>query len=177
MNHVLTETYNIDTEIQQLQTKLYENLVGVWNTSSIDAYGRVYKNERSGKTIPEVYDATLRNYKDVFYNGQSCFFFVDNDNHSTDEEHEFTAKVKICFMLKLDDLKTASERVDADVKRDVVSIIRDHGHSFTITGYLKTIDTVFREFDTASIKHNDMQPLHVFAIEGNLNYVINDKCN
>lgn len=175
MNHILSETYNIDTILQDLQTKLYNYLVVQWGTNKIDAYGRVYKNEKNGVTIPEVYDVSIKGYKEVFYNNQSCFFFVDDDNHPCDDkDHEFTTNVKICFMLNLSDLKTATERVDADVKRDVVSFLTDSSYNFDfeLDNYTKGIDNVFREFDTMKIKNNDMQPLHVFAIETAFSYSV-----
>ena len=80
MNNLLLKTYNLDTEIQELQIKLYDNLIVDWNTTKLDAYGRVYKNESKGNVIPEVYDSSTKNYKGVFYNNQSCFFFVDDNN-------------------------------------------------------------------------------------------------
>jgi len=173
MNHVLTNTYNIDTIIQDLQTRLYNYLVVKWETSKIDAYGRVYKNDVEGKTYPMVYNANSKNYKEVYYNGQSCFFFVDDDNHPCDDEdHEFTTDVKICFMLNLNDLKTETERVDADVKRDVITFLSDNDYQFRLKGYVKGLDNVLREFDTSTLKQPDMQPLHVFAIETTFSYSI-----
>lgn len=173
MNHVLSETYNLDTIIQELQTTLYNELVSRWGTNKLDAYGRVYKNEREGKVIPEVYNATSKNYKEVLYNNQSCFFFIDDDSHPCeDEEHEFTTDVKICFMLNLSHLKTSTERVDADVKRDVIDIIRDNDYQFRMKGFEQGIDNVLRGFDTDKIKFNDMQPLHVFAINTSFSYSV-----
>lgn len=177
MNHTLAEAYNIDRIVQELQTKLYDELIVRWNTSKLDAYGMVYRNEKGGKVFAEVFDAVKKNYKRVFYNGQSCFFFVDQTKHTTDEEHEFLTDVKICFMVNLDDITTATERADSDVKNDVIEFIRKWGYEFKITDYIKTIDEVFRGFDTEASKkaQNDMHPLHVFAIEGLLNYSIRDK--
>lgn len=173
MNHLLSETHNLDTIIQELQTVLYDALLVKWNTTKLDAYGRVYKNERKDKVIPEVYNATSRNYKEVMYNGQSCFFFVDDDNHTIeDQDHEFTTDVKIVFMLNLDDLKTATERADADVKRDVTKLLRDNDYHFRMKEYIKGIDNVLREFDTMNIKQNDMHPLHVFAINTSWSYSV-----
>ena len=173
MNHVLSTTYNIDSIIQDLQTRLYDHLTVKWNTQKIDAYGRVYKNEVKGKTLPMIYDANSKNYKEVYYNGQSCFFFVDEDDHPCDDEdHEFTTDVKICFMLNLDDLKTQTERADADVKRDVVTFLAENDYQFRVKGYLTGVDNVFREFDTSGLKEPDTQPLHVFAIKTSFSYSV-----
>lgn len=171
MNNLLTEPHNLDKVIQELQTALYTGLVSKWGTDKIDAYGRVYKNERSNKTIPEVF--VNNEYKPVYYNNQSCFFFVDDDNHNIeDEDHEFTTDVKIVFMLNLDDLKTATERADADVKRDVTELLRDNDYHFRMKEYIQGIDNVLREFDTSSLNKNDIQPLHVFAINTSWSYSV-----
>jgi len=184
MNHTLTNTYNIDTEIQRIQTGLYNELIDVWGgdaepLTKIDGFGRVYKVDRDGKYIPEVYKANIKNYKDARYNNQSCFFFIDGDYHPSEDQVVFQAPLKVVFMLNLKDLKTISERADADVKRDVVSKLREYEGVFDIKGYEKTIEKVFQGFGFDDIKksENDIQPLHVFAITGTLNYYITDKCN
>ena len=173
MNYILSNAHNIDSLIQELQTKLYNHLVNKWSTTKLDAYGRVYKNEQDGKVIPQVYDSLTKNYKRVFYNNQSCFFFVDDDNHPLDDEdHEFTTSIKIVFMLNLDDVKTETERADADVKRDVIVFLTDNDHHFSVTGYEKGIENVFRGFDTSSLQKPDLQPMHVFSVETNWSYTV-----
>lgn len=180
MNHTLTNPHNIDAKIQELQTWLYEGLVNEWGLLEVnpedvklDGYGRIYKNERNGKVIPEVYDTSKKGYVETLYNNRSCFFFIDDDNHPCDDQdHEFTTNVKIVFMLKLDDLKTATERVDADVKRDITVLLAEKDYHFRMDGYIKGIDEVFRGFDTDKIKHNDMQPLHVCAFETSWSYSV-----
>jgi len=173
MNHTLSSPYNLDSLIQEIQTILYDALIIKWNTSKLDAYGRVYKNEKNGKVFPQVYNSVNKNYKTVFYNSQSCFFFVDDDNHIIeDEDHEFTTDVKIVFMLNLDDLKAATERADADVKRDVTEVLRDNDNHFNFKRYIQGIDNVFNEFDVSNLKKPNMHPLHVFAIETAFSYSV-----
>ncbi|WP_428743246.1 hypothetical protein [Tenacibaculum sp.] len=174
MNHVLSEPHNLDSIIQELQTWLYDYLIVQWNTQKLDAYGRVYKNEYEGEKIPMVYSSTKKNYTPVYYNNQSCFFFVDDNRHPwIDQDHEFTTSVKLCFMLNLDDLKTATERVDADVKRDVITFLAEKDYHFKGNGYLYGVDDVFKpEFDTDKIKHMDTHPFHVFAVELDFSYSV-----
>ncbi|WP_299116932.1 hypothetical protein [uncultured Winogradskyella sp.] len=178
MNHIITNTYNIDSEIQEIQTALYNELVSVWDSSEIDGYGRVYKNNRDGKYIPEVYKSDVKQYKDVRYNNRSCYFFIDGDRHTSEDQIVFQAPLKIVFMLNLKDIKTITERADADVKRDAEVFLRRYKGIFDIDGYEKTIEKVFQGFEFDSIKktENDMQPLHVFALTGTLNYYITEKC-
>ena len=177
MNYTLSETYQIDTVIQGIQTSLYDSLVSSWESDKLDAYGRVYKNMYEGDVIPEVYDSTTNKYKEVYYNNQSCFFFIDSNNHPTDDQHEFKADVKIAFMVNLSDFKSSIERVDSDVQRDAISAVRNQFSDFTITNIEKGIEDVFRGFKTDGIKWNDMQPMHVFAIVGEIKYIVNDKCD
>ena len=175
MNHLLTETHNLDSIIQDLQTKLYNDLIVAWETTKLDAYGRVYRNERKGLVVPEVYDSTLKDYKETVYDDQSCFFFIDDLDHPCiDLDHEFTTNVKIVFMLNLKDLKTSTERADADVKKDVVSLLEDNNYHFKINGYMSGIDNVLRGFDVSKLKSIaiDIQPLHVFAIKTSFSYSI-----
>ena len=171
MNYTLTNPHNLDSLLQELQTVLFTELSAKWGTDKLDAYGRVYKNEKQGETIPEVFNGT--DYKSVYYNGQSCFFFVDDDSHVIeDEDHEFTTDVKIVFMLNLDDLKTATERADADVKRDVTVLLNEYHKHGKIKEYIQGLDNVLREFDTSNLNRNDIQPLHVFAINTSWSYSV-----
>ena len=173
MNHLLSETFNIDTVIQKVQIALYDNL----DWKGFDGFGRVYKNEKDGVVIPEVYLRSIKGYKSVLYNDQSSFFFIDSNNHTTDDEISFNTDVKIVFMVNLNTVKlNRTERVDAEVRRDVISVLRNNQFDFTITGYEQTIDEVMRGFDTSQITKNDIQPYHIFAITGKINYLITDKC-
>lgn len=175
MNHTLSATYNIDAIIQNLQTTLYNELLVTWNTTKLDAYGRVYKNEHIEGVIPQVYDAISKNYKTVFYNGQSCFFFMVSDEETTEDEVEFKTTVRVVFMVNLSDIKTETERVDADVKRDVTTLLRND-YIFKIKKYIKGVDNVFRGLSIDKLKKNDMQPLHVLAFDCEVEYLVTDKC-
>lgn len=177
MIHILENTYNEDTKIQEIQKRLYEGLTSIWKTNKLDAYGRVYKNEKKKGIIPEVYNANTKDYKETYYSNQSCFFFVDGDYHKSEDDVVFTTDLKVVFMLNLEDVTFSTERADADVKRDVVSILREFEGVFYDFEYMKGVKNVLKEFDLSTLNYNDMQPLHVFAISGTLSYYINDKCN
>lgn len=75
-------------------------------------------------------------------------------------------------MLNLSDLKTSTERVDADVKKDVVTFLTENDAQYRVKDYIKGIDNVFNEFDTSSLKKPDMQPYHVFAINTEFSYSV-----
>ncbi|MEL4307427.1 hypothetical protein [Joostella sp. CR20] len=180
MNHTLSKTYNIDTEIQKIQTVLYDELLKVWQ-GELDGYGRVYKNERDGKVIPEVWRKDKNNYLETLYNNKSCFFFIDGDEHTSEDGIVYSTSLKIAFMVNLNKvLPNEEERADASVKRDVIEVLRTNVfNGFQLTEgatYQKGIEQVFRGLDTSNLNFNDMQPLHVFAITGTLNYYVNNKC-
>lgn len=178
MNHLLTETYGIDTAIQDLQTQLFDKLSTRWNTSEIDGYGRVYRNEKHDSAIhPEVWNATAKKYFEVYYDKKSCFFFIDNQNHTTTDGYQFMADVKIVFMLNLNDIKTSSERVDMDAQRDAIELTRKLSGEYIVRGLEKGVNNVLKGFSVKGLEGNDWQPLHVFAIKGTIGYLLNDKCN
>lgn len=175
MNNLLEYPVGIDDAIQDIQTTLYDELVDKWGIKKIDGYGRVYKNLKEGQVIPEVYISSESDYRSVLYNNQSCFFFIDSNNHNGNG-FEFSTELTIVFMLNLKDIsKKDKERIDEKVFMDAVNILRESFEGvFIIENHLKEIDTVLRDFDTSKIEENDMQPLHVFGIKGTLEYFIND---
>lgn len=175
MNHTLKKTYGIDDVIQSIQTELFDYLSDLWDIKKLDAYGRVYKLSKDNNVLPKVYDTLEKDYKEVYYNERSCFFFVDSENQSGDG-HSFESDLDIIFMLNLNDIyKSSKERVDERVFTDVVRFIRESYEGvFTITNHIKELDAVLRDFDITKIKDNDIQPLHVFGIRGLLEYFIND---
>jgi hypothetical protein len=76
-------------------------------------------------------------------------------------------------MVDLKKLKpTIGHRADMEVEIEALKEVRKH-RMFDVTGFEKGIETVFNSFNTESIKLNDMQPYHVFAIIGKLKYKIN----
>ncbi len=178
MIHTLKHAYGIDEVIQDIQQTLYMNLIAKWDTDELDAYGRIYKKRQDdGEVIPEVYDVEQSGYKSTYFNGRSCFFFVDA-NKQSGNGYDFTSELTIVFMIKLDEVYADElERVDEKVFSDVVRLLR---HSFegvfTIESHLKELKNVFKDFGTTTIEDNDTQPYHVFSIKGTLEYFINDNC-
>ena len=178
MIHTLKHPYGIDEAIQEIQESLYLNLSVLWRTDKLDAYGRIYKHSKDGEIIPEVYDVDEQGYKPAFYNGRSCFFFVDS-NKQNGNGHEFKTELTIVFMVKLDDIYSKEkERVDEKVFTDAIRILRESFEGvFTIENHLKELENVLQGFGISKVKDNDIQPYHVFSIKGTLEYFINDNCN
>jgi hypothetical protein len=191
MNNILTSAEGLSSAIQSIQQELYNALPNFWS-GDIEGFGKVYKNIQNSsdnvpkyyKTskifVPEVYNSSTSNYEDVFYDdNKSCVFcFLIDDKDTTDDRMLFTSKVKIVFMVDLSKIyPTETERQDGKAQKDVVEILRDINGDYEINEVQRGIDNVFNEYTTSEIKFNDIQPLHAFSINIDLNYYLTDKCN
>ena len=180
MNYNLDNPVGIDKEIQKIQNYLYDSLVDDWG--DIDAHGRAYKNRKQLGFIPEVYLGN-NEYKNAFYNdadnSKGLFFFIDNHDHSSEDGSMFKTRVKICFMINLDEIGLSEERADSVVQEKVVSILnKNPTTNYQITGLEKTVRNVFYGYTYTDVElETDMHPLHTFAIIGELQYYLTEKCN
>lgn len=171
----------IDKEIQRIQNYLYDGLVDDWG--NIDAFGRAYKNRKQLGFIPEVYKGKneyLNAYYDDAQNEKGLLFFLENHDHQSTDGFMFKTRVKICFMLNLEKIGYDSdERADLIVQEKVVGILHKRPiNNFTITGLEKTVRNVFYGYTYTDVElETDMHPLHTFAIIGDLEYYLTEKCN
>jgi hypothetical protein len=180
MNNTISTTIGIDTVIQSIQTDLYNELTAQWE-GSVDGYGRVYKNiDANGSLKPEWYLGN-NEYKDVYYNDAfACsYMFIDDDNHTTEDEVVFNTPVKVVFMMDLERVKPEeSGRADVIAQNDVIEVLRNFAFErFSITGITKGIRNVFRGFETKGIKFSDIHPYHCFSVDIQLSYYLTDKCD
>jgi len=179
MNHTVAEAFGIDAAIKRIQLQLYDSIVERW-TNNINGYGRVYKNPRNFRKIPEAYVGN-REYEDVYFDDKADanFFFLASDNASSTDEMVFTNNVKVVFCLNLEECIEGNDRMDALAHKDAVEILRNISTSgmYEITGYETGLENVFSGYSITGIKHDDMQPYHCFAVNIDLNYYLNDKCN
>ena len=181
MNNIRTSVVGIDKNIQDIQTSVYELLGNVWS-GDVEGYGRVYKNEEGDGYLPEWYNSSNSDYEDVYYNdSKSCVFcFLVSDNDATTDELVFTSNVKCVFMVDLSKIyENNSLRKDSEAQRDATQALRDSDfNSFSITQVQRGIDNVFSGYITEKVKSNiDIQPLHCFSVNFNLQYYLTDKCN
>ena len=169
---------------------MYNALPSFWS-GDIEGFGKVYKNiENSSDNIPtyyksskifipEVYNSIKGNYEDVYYNNsKSCVFcFLIDDKDSTIDEIVFTNNVKVVFMVDLSKIyPLQNERQDAKAQKDAVQALRDISGEFIVNEVQRGIDNIFNEYTTSSMRFNDLQPLHAFSINIDLNYYLTDKC-
>lgn len=177
VNHTKASVIGLDVAIQDIQTELYDFLTKKWG-GAIQGFGRVYRTPKDGKIIPEWYNG--KEYEAVYYNDNyACnFFFIDDQTHETKDGVVFEAKVKIAFMLNLEQTRPiAGQRSDEEVHNDVVKFLNNTKDGrFDIYRIQKTIDSVFYGFDSSLIWRNDMQPKHVFSVGLKLYYNLTN-CN
>ena len=76
MNYLKQNTTGVDTVIKGLQKYLYDNLKQKWCFNDFEGYGRVYKNKKNGKVMPEYYTSD-KEYKEVLLDDrlQGIMFF------------------------------------------------------------------------------------------------------
>lgn len=175
MNHLKENTNGIDCTIKDMQTTLYDSLLKKWG--EIEMYGRVYKNPRKKKMIPEFYDGERYigdMYLDSKENGK--VFFIDSDVHRNVDEGLFESKIKVVFILNLEKIYPDGRNDDKAQKDAFTSIQQDVFVDFDVTEIEKTINRVFSGFDVSQIQEDDMHPFHVFSINGNLKYNLTNNC-
>lgn len=178
MNYTLTTTIGIDHVIQSVQTDIYEWLTAVWDYE-LDGYGRIYKNLKDGKYIPEYFIGD-NEYKEVYFNDKvkGSFMFIVDEKNPTEDEMVYINDVKVVFMLNLGEIfPTETNRADSMAHRDAVQALRRFAFmKYSITGVETGVENVFRGFDTSKIDVIDIHPNHCFSVNLKLSYYLTDKC-
>lgn len=169
----------LDSVLQPLQLEVFDFVQAKWS-GNIKSYGRVYRNERTwGSKVPEWYTAD-GDYDPVYYDDKysTNFFFLDDETHETEDGMMFNAKVKLIFMVNLQELlPSIPHRADEEVKNDIVGFLnRASNGRFTITAFQKGIEPVFLGLDKDKIMSNDIHPKHVFSVRMTVNYYIPPNC-
>lgn len=166
----------IDSKIKLIQNALF-TAIGFAN---VDFYGLCLKslNKDSKTIIPEFY-YDFPKKREIYYDGKTApggnVFFIDGNKHKEIKGSVFQADVKIVFMLNLEKLYPEKNyRASSEVQEHCIKLVKKIG-CFGDLVIEKGIDNVLSEFDTSKIKLNDMQPYHIFSINGTLNYSFN--CN
>lgn len=165
----------IDLKIKNIQNTLSTALGFV----NVDYYGRVLKGlDKDGNAlVPEVMISSKES-KEVYYNDQKAkggnVFFIVGDNHETKDGKLFTAKVKIVFILHLNNIQTAKTLTDTEAQDLCIKLIQ-RTKAVEITGIETGLKNVLKEFNTNNIKLQDTRPFHVFSVNGDLKYQFN--CN
>ena len=186
MNNTLASLEGLSSAIQSIQKELYDSLLTSW-LGDIEGFGKVYKNVQNSSDntpkyyksskifIPEVYNSNKGDYEDVFYNdSKSCVFcFLTEDKDTTEDNLIFKSQVKIVFMVNLNMIyPNQSGRQDDRAQKDVLEILRSINGSYTISEVQRGIDNIFNQYTTIGVKFDDIQPLHSFSVNIDLNYYL-----
>lgn len=177
-NNLQTNTSGLDCEIKDFQTDLY-NALDAKYSFAIEGHPRAYKNpNENGDFIPEVWNESKQEYQEVYLDSSIPyrFFFIEGENHTTEDGSYFIAPLKVVFMVDLRKLDTLV-RADAEAQKDAAGAINtDVLANFEVTGIEKGMSNVFSGFNTDAIRFDDLHPWHVFAITGNLGYYLAKNC-
>lgn len=172
-NYNSYNSIGIDFKIKIIQDALFNRL----GFSNVDFYGRVQKglNKDIKTIVPEVHISKSER-KEVYYDdinapGGNVFFVEEDDKHTTKDGIVFTAKIKIVFMLNLEKLyPNSNTRNDSEVQEYIIKLVRKL-RVLEVNAVEKGLNSVLKGFSTENIKLNDMQPYHIFSINGTLNYM------
>lgn len=182
MLHLRANPLGIDSEIQSIQTDLYNALIDTW-INKLQGYGRIYKDADGDSDTPKPFwfeDGI--DYTEVYFDDKfaGTFFFIDDDNHNTEDSFNFSAEVKCVFMLNLREIfsEEQDDRADAKAQRDAIHTLRELSHGkFEITGIQKGLQNVLSGLDVSQVGFEDMHPKHCFSVNFTLNYYFDNECD
>lgn len=178
MNYNNYSSVGIDSKIKNIQDYLSSNL----GFDNVDFFGRVQKvtSKDDRKLYPKVLVSNSE-LKDVYFDDVNApggnVFFIDSDNHTSRDGIVFNSKIKIVFMLNLNNIeltKDKSYRSDSEIQDHCIKILR-RLKIIEITEIEKGLKNILSEFDYSIVNKNDFQPYHTFSINGNLKYMFNCK--
>lgn len=182
MIHKRQNPIGIDTEIQRIQSHLYDVLTSLW-VNNLSGFGRIYKDvhDESDLLRPYWYVGD-REYKDVYFDDKyaGSFFFVTGDEPLSEDEFKFRVDVKCVFMVNLEEIfsEEQDDRADQKAQRDVIHALRDISHgAFSVSGISVGLDNVLVGLDTSQIHFTDQHPLHCFSINIDLSYYFDSECD
>lgn len=170
MNYLKENTTGIDTPIKGLQTYLYDSLVCDWSLDRFDAYGRVYKNKRDSKIVPEYYENN-REYKEVLLDDtrDGIMFFSPSDITEVNG-NSLNQDCDILFTLNLKSLGYSDYREDEEVRQRVVYLLNNYPRRQEVTQIVTGLNNVYRDYNGVQEYFYDMQDFHHFKITLNIRY-------
>lgn len=172
----------IDVAIQRLQIFLHDELMVKWgidpnvaaSNKLYECYGRCHRNKTAAGYIAEVFTAN-KDYKEVYWNDalKAISFF----GISAVESHDIGEKINVhlVFFVNLKKLKPSiAHRADEEVRRDVQLLAERGMYGFKFTGTELWLENVLREYTNSyrqdRLKAVDMEPVHCFRLNFELNY-------
>lgn len=153
----------IDVEISRLITWMQTYL---WGGKNVSFYGRIFRNQIDGETIPERYVSGV-DYEDVLLDDtKDGIVFFDVQPNETFSGN-LTAEVWICFAVNLSKLypSVTTERQTEYAHEDAINAVRRH---VDITGLVRGYPA-FSEY--SRVKETDnFHPYYLFRLNTNIKY-------
>lgn len=164
MNYLKENTTGIDTPIKGLQTYLYDSLVCDWSLDRFDAYGRVYKNKRDSKIVPEYYENN-REYKEVLLDDtrDGIMFFSPSDITNAYGDL-LIQECDIIFTFNLKSLSYSNEREDEEVRQRVLFLLNSYPRKQEVKQIITGLKNVYSDYNGVQEYFYDMQDFHHFKI-------------
>jgi len=163
----------IDKEIQALQSYLYTELTVEEGFSDYQSYERVYKTNKNGNIIPEIF--RNKNYVEALLNDKVNLnsFFVIDDNEVIND-NVCTVGVSLIFQVDLIKIypSITNERADEEFRVLIKRLLKVNPYSFKLTGTTTGINNVYSDFNFEIDFKDDMQRFHVVRFDLELNYFI-----
>lgn len=177
MNYLKTNPQGIDKAIQRAQVLLYDALNTLWGIE-LDGYGRVYKNEKSDKVVPEVYKSENDYSGTLFTTEKAKFFFETSDKSDFSHDTYFKSLIGVYFIVNLDTINIASHRADEEIRQNVFAVLRESPfrEMKSIEVGIKNVASNFTNILEGNTKWADKHPYHVFKIVSEVEYYYDQNC-
>jgi hypothetical protein len=184
---VKTNPVGIDIPVQKLQTFLFDALKKRWGVvdDNLFAYGRCYRNKVDKGYVPEVFESSADSNNTIYRaiefvdDVYKALFFFDVDDRVKYDAGNTLARVELIFIVHLPSIKPGLlHRGDEEARNDAEKLCSQRRFGFTMNGFETGFRNVFSRFDGLlnddQLTFRDQHPLHVFKINFDLLYSIND---
>lgn len=175
MNYLKTDVAGVDVVIKKLQTYIYDNLVEMLGVTSLDAYGRVYKNIKKDLIVPEYY-ASSKEYREVLLddNKDAIMFFSPNDTSNIYGSLS-VQECDLIFSVDLTSISGDNERKDEELRQQVLFLINRYNNNVKAIRVETGLQNVYSDYPGVFSYFLDMQEFHHFKITLELRYT-NTSC-
>lgn len=175
-NNLESNPIGLNTAVYQIQKKLYDKLIVLWNTE-IDAYPICYSIKRDGEKTKsiEYYKGNNEYSRNLIVRERNKFFFTADNDYIQSSLDFYETNIDLYFILNLKECKaTNTNRADKEVINDVLEILKQFEQIGTNTRIVTDLDRVFSGY-TYDFKH-DLQPYFCFKLTLNIkDFTLNDK--
>lgn len=170
MNYLKSNTKGIDTIIKGLQSYLYDSITSYWDLNNFDGYGRVYKNKRNEKVVPEYYKSN-REYKEVLLSDKKdgIMFFVASDTTEVNG-NSLIQNCDILFTINLNKIGLNNERQDEEFRQKIIYFLNNYPRRQEITQIHTGLSNVYLDFNGVQEYFYDMQDFHHFKTTLNIRF-------